>query len=757
MAAEKTSSRGQAWFCTTGLPSDIVVEVDDMTFHLHKFPLMSKSRKLHQLITEQETNPTTASAAAQASEASEEGGGGGGDGGDEIEEVHCHIALQGFPGGSETFEMAAKFCYGVKIDLSALNVAPLRCAGEFLEMTEEYSEDNLISRTEKFLSQSVLKSLKDSIRALRSCERVAALAESLEIPQRCVEAVVARAASADPSLFGWPVGGGDGSANLGRGGAASRILWNGIDAKGRKRESRGNNVESWLEDLTLLSLPLFRRLIAAMRDADLSSEIVETCLMHYAKRYIPGVSRSSRKPPPPLPPSSSSSSSAPSESEQRELLETIIANLPPERTASRSSTAATTATRFLFGLLRTAIILNASEDCRASLERKVGLQLEEATLDDLLIPSYSYLNETLYDVDCVERILGHFLDAAGVDGRGAERSPALMLVGKLIDGYLSEIASDANLKPEKFYGFAISLPEQARLFDDGLYRAIDVYVKAHPWISEAEREKICGLMDCQKLTLEACTHAAQNERLPLRVVVQVLFFEQLQLRHAIAGTLLAAETGAAMEPGRQSASRRGNEEDDDEDEEEDAEVVEQEPMGERAAAAAAEGQGSVSTTWRAAVRENQVLRLDMDSMRTRVHQLERECSTMKKAIEKIDNDGSDDGNGGGGGQSCQRRRVERVVDEEVRVQVQDPGVRFTRADSGRYEEGEAPASPLTGGPPPCRVLASPEHLHRRRNMHPNSRVLKTPIWYVGNCMSIRSFGMPNKFEVSKNETFKSRF
>ncbi|KAK3416106.1 hypothetical protein EUGRSUZ_H01939 [Eucalyptus grandis] len=661
MAAEKTSSKGQAWFCTTGLPSDIVVEVDDMTFHLHKFPLMSKSRKLHQLITEQEANPTSSAAAAasssspavQASEASDPreegggGGGGGGDGGDEIEEVHCHIALQGFPGGSETFEMAAKFCYGVKIDLSALNVAPLRCAGEFLEMTEGYSEDNLISRTEKFLSQSVLKSLKDSIRALRSCERVTPLAESLEIPQRCVEAVVAKAASADPSLFGWPVG--DGAAHPGRGGggggAASQILWNGIETKGRKRESRGSNVESWLEDLSLLSLPLFRRLISAMRDADLSSEIVETCLIHYAKRYIPGVSRSSRKPP--LPSSSSSSSSVPSESEQRELLETIIANLPPGKTASRSSAAATTTTRFLFGLLRTAIILNASEDCRASLERKVGLQLEEATLDDLLIPSYSYLNETLYDVDCVERILGHFLDAAGVDGR-LERSPILMLVGKLIDGYLSEIASDANLKPEKFYSFAISLPEQARLFDDGLYRAIDVYLKAHPWIPEAEREKICGLMDCQKLTLEACTHAAQNERLPLRVVVQVLFFEQLQLRHAIAGTLLAAETGAVMEPGRQSASRRGDE-DDDEDEEEDAEVVEQESEGEEAVAAAATavGQGSVSATWRAAVRENQVLRLDMDSMRTRVHQLERECSTMKKAIEKID--GSDDGSGGGGG------------------------------------------------------------------------------------------------------------
>lgn len=37
MAAEKLSSRvGQAWFCTTGLPSDVVIEVDEMSFHLHK-------------------------------------------------------------------------------------------------------------------------------------------------------------------------------------------------------------------------------------------------------------------------------------------------------------------------------------------------------------------------------------------------------------------------------------------------------------------------------------------------------------------------------------------------------------------------------------------------------------------------------------------------------------------------------------------------------------------------------------------------
>ncbi|KAM1125194.1 hypothetical protein ACFX2B_040018 [Malus domestica] len=35
-ATEKSNSKGQAWFFTTGLPSDIVVEVDDINFHLHK-------------------------------------------------------------------------------------------------------------------------------------------------------------------------------------------------------------------------------------------------------------------------------------------------------------------------------------------------------------------------------------------------------------------------------------------------------------------------------------------------------------------------------------------------------------------------------------------------------------------------------------------------------------------------------------------------------------------------------------------------
>jgi len=133
-------------------------------------------------------------------------------------------------------------------------------------------------------------------------------------------------------------------------------------------------------------------------------------------------------------------------------------------------------------------------------------------------------------------------------------------------------------------------------------------------MTEEERERISGAMDCQKLTLEACTHAAQNERLPLRAVVQVLFFEQLQLRHAIAGTLLSADAIGVESPQPSAHGGGGSDEE----------------VRERAVAAEEN-----RSTWKEAVRENQVLRLDMDSMRTRVHELERECSTMKKVIEKI--------------------------------------------------------------------------------------------------------------------------
>lgn len=125
-------------------------------------------------------------------------------------------------------------------------------------------------------------------------------------------------------------------------------------------------------------------------------------------------------------------------------------------------------------------------------------------------------------------------------------------------------------------------------------------VQAHSWLTEAEREQLCRLLDCQKFSLEACTHAAQNERLPLRVVVQVLFFEQLQLRTSIAGCLLVSDNLDGPQPLRSGLVGSGD-----------------------------------AAGWTGTVRENQVLREGMNSMRMRVSELEKECTSMRQKIEKL--------------------------------------------------------------------------------------------------------------------------
>ncbi|CAA2936504.1 BTB POZ domain-containing At5g67385 [Olea europaea subsp. europaea] len=61
--------------------------------------------------------------------------------------------------------------------------------------------------------------------------------------------------------------------------------------------------------------------------------------------------------------------------------------------------------------------------------------------------------------------------------------------------------------------------------------------KAHPALSDMERKKVCSVMNFQKLSREACAHAAQNERLPVQMAVQVLYYEQQHLREVMDSSL----------------------------------------------------------------------------------------------------------------------------------------------------------------------------------------------------------------------------
>ncbi|KAI5080446.1 hypothetical protein GOP47_0003629 [Adiantum capillus-veneris] len=57
-------------------------------------------------------------------------------------EIHVH--LSDIPGGPDAFELAAKLCYGVRLELTATNAV-------------DFGQENLIARTKGFLNQVVLQ------------------------------------------------------------------------------------------------------------------------------------------------------------------------------------------------------------------------------------------------------------------------------------------------------------------------------------------------------------------------------------------------------------------------------------------------------------------------------------------------------------------------------------------------------------------------------------------------------------------------
>ncbi|KAE8731665.1 Phototropic-responsive NPH3 family protein isoform 2 [Hibiscus syriacus] len=120
---------------------------------------------------------------------------------------------------------------------------------------------------------------------------------------------------------------------------------------------------------------------------------------------------------------------------------------------------------------------------------------------DLLIPAQPP-QTTLYDVEMVHSIVNRYmmhekcgrdLDLGNSDlgctdfvlGHGT-----MLRVSKLMDAYLEEIVRDPNLSHATFMDLSQSIPKFARPGHDGLYKAIDIYLKEHPRLTKAERKKL---------------------------------------------------------------------------------------------------------------------------------------------------------------------------------------------------------------------------------------------------------------------------
>lgn len=453
----------------TEVATDLQIQVDHCLFRLHKFPLLSKCLLLQALSADSDA-----------------------------------VELPDFPGGAEAFEACAKFCYGVVITVGAHNFVPLRCAAGRLGMTEAADRGNLAAKLDAFLASCLLRRWKDALAVLRSTARHAAACEELGVTSRCVEAVAILAA--DPGSSAVP--------------ASSASPW-------------------WARDVSDLGVDLFWRVMVAVKAAGtVKGRAVGDALKVYARRWLPSVAKSRYV---------EDQTDAGVAMNSRLFVDKMVSLLPAERGAVSCS--------FFLKLLKAANVIGASPASRADLTRRAALQLEDASVGDLLIPSCA--TDTLYDVDAVMAILEEFAlrQAAGIgipeastpharghrrsmsaespELEGARRSTsaaaashgALVRIGRLVDGFLMEVAKDPNLPLDKLIAIAEAVPDCARPEHDNLYRAVDTYLRVHPEMDKRSRKKLCRVLNCRKLSETASMHAAQNEMMPLRVIVQVLFFE----------------------------------------------------------------------------------------------------------------------------------------------------------------------------------------------------------------------------------------
>lgn len=394
-----------------------------------QFPLLSKSAQLQKLVT-------------TASDDQSDG-----------------VYIDDIPGGPDAFEICAKFCYGMTVTLNAHNVVVARCAAEYLGMHETIEKGNLIYKIDVFLSSSIFRSWKDSIIVLQTTNSLLSMPEELKLVGCCVESIAAKA-SVDVSKVDW-------SYTYNRKKFPEEIgnndpNWNGV-------VKRSVPKDWWVEDLCELEIDLYKRVLATIKSKALvSNEVIGEALKACAYRRLPGFSKGMIQ--------------CGDTAKHQSMVDAIVWLLPAEKGSVSCS--------FLLRLLKAANLVGSGDTVKEELVRRIGQQLEEASVNDILIRATE--EETMtYDVSIVQRIVEVFLkqdlnsEIESVEDEdqlprmrpGILSDASKLMVAKLIDGYLAEIAKDPNLPLSTFFELTEMVSGISRPAHDGIYRAIDMYLK----------------------------------------------------------------------------------------------------------------------------------------------------------------------------------------------------------------------------------------------------------------------------------------
>ncbi|KAG6406672.1 hypothetical protein SASPL_134279 [Salvia splendens] len=433
-------------YVASELATDIIVHIGDvsstftrygdltnMRMEIMSFPLLSKCARLQKLVSS------------------------GNDGnGDEVN-------IDDIPGGASAFEVCAKFCYGMTVTLNAYNVVTSRCAAEYLEMHESVEKGNLIYKVDVFLNSVIFRSWKDSIIVVQTVKSTSPLSEEAKIISQCIDAIASKA-----------------SVHV------SKVDWSYTYNRKKISEENGNDPswdalrnqmvpnDWWVEDLCELDIDLFKKIIMTIKNKQVvSCEVIGEALKAYAYRKLPGSGKNVIQ--------------QNDLAKYRNILDTIVWLLPAEKGSVSCS--------FLLKLLKASISADSGETVKMELAKSIGRQLEEASVSDLLIRA-SDREETMYDVHVVTKILEEFVtrdknsmaemeDCGEIQDMSSPVRPGILsdasklMVAKLVDGYLVEIAKDPNLPLATFTGIAELVSSYPRPSHDALYRAVDTYLKVH--------------------------------------------------------------------------------------------------------------------------------------------------------------------------------------------------------------------------------------------------------------------------------------
>ncbi|MCH87500.1 BTB/POZ domain-containing protein, partial [Trifolium medium] len=134
---------------TSDIPSDLVIQINDVTYLLHKFALLLKCGLLQRLCY------------------------------DSSDSESVTVELHDIPGGEDAFELCAKFCYGISINISAHNFVSAFCAAKFLRMNDSVEKGNFVGKLEAFFNSCILESWKDPIATLQTTSTLPEWSENL--------------------------------------------------------------------------------------------------------------------------------------------------------------------------------------------------------------------------------------------------------------------------------------------------------------------------------------------------------------------------------------------------------------------------------------------------------------------------------------------------------------------------------------------------------------------------------------------------